>query len=202
MKEARQQYNAEITAGSLLLKESRLIAQLLLQGADEKTWHQALAVDNVLQKTSPTSTRRIARLIKKRLSPMPRELWSFVAEGPAEVATQSLLVAAIKHSRLLGDFMLQVLRPHYKEFNPKLLPREWDSFLVECSHIDPAVAAWSQSTKNKVGQVVYRILAEAAYLDNTRSLTLQPVLVTPEVSNFLHAHNEKYVLKCMGIAHE
>jgi hypothetical protein len=126
----------------------------LLQGADEKVWYQAVAVDNLLQKTSPASARRMATLIRKRLEPMPRELWSLVVEGTTEVATQALLAAAIKHSRVLGDFMLQVLRRQYREFNVKLLPRAWDSFLVEISHVDPVVAVWSQSTKNKLGQVV------------------------------------------------
>ncbi len=202
MKESKQLYNAEITAGSLLLKESRTIVRLLLQNADEKTWHQALAVDNVLQKSSPSTAKRMATLIRKRLELMPRELWSMVADGTTEVATQSLLAAAIKQSRLIGDFMLQVVRRHYREFNPKLLPREWDSFLVECAHVDPAVAGWSQSTKNKVGQVVYRILAEAGYLDGTRSLNLQPVLIAPDVSTFLYRCNELYILKCLEVTHE
>lgn len=92
-------YNAEVTAGSLLLKESRAIAQLLLQGADDKTWHQALVIDNVLQKTSPTSTKRMAKLIRKRLEPMPAELLTIVAEGSTEIAIQALLATAIKHSR-------------------------------------------------------------------------------------------------------
>lgn len=202
MKEAIQQYNAEITAGSLLLKESRAIVHLLLQDADDKAWHRAITIDNVLQKTSPASARRMAMLIRKRLELMPREVWGMVVEGTTEVATQSLLAAAIKHSRLLGDFMLHVLRRHYREFNNQLHTREWESFLVECAHIDPAVASWSPITKKKMGQVVYRILAEAGYLDTTRSLKLQPVLIAPEVSKFLYTHNEKYVLKCMEIAHE
>lgn len=195
-------YNAEITAGSLLLRESRAIVQLLLQDSDDKAWHSAITVENVLQKTSPASSRRMSALIRKRLELMPRELWNMIANGTTEVAIQSLLAASIKHSRLLGDFMLQVLLRHYREFNSQLLQREWDSYLVECAHIDPAVAAWSPNTKNKVGQVVYRILSEAGYLDNTRSLKLQPVLIVPEVSKFLFDHNEKYVLKCMEIAHE
>ncbi len=202
MKEAMQLYNAEITAGSLLLKESRTIAHLLLQDADEAAWHRAVTVDNVLQKTSPASAKRMSSLIRKRLELVPRELWSMIANGTTEVAIQSLLAAAIKHSHLLGDFMLQVLQRHYREFNVQLLAREWDSFLIECAHIDPAVASWSQSTRKKVGQVVYRILSEAGYLDNTRSLKLQPVLIAPKVSKFLYSHDEKYILKCMEIAHE
>lgn len=201
MKTSNGRFDAEITAGSLLLRESREIAKLLLQDASPQEWRQALSVDNVLQKSAPSTARRMATLIRKRLELMPRELWSMVADDTTEVAIQSLLAAAIKHSRLLGDFMLQVLRRHYREFNPKLLSREWDSFLIECVHVDPAVATWSQSTKNKIGQVVYRILAEAGYLDNTRSLKLQPVLIAPEVSKFLYANNEKYILKCLEIAH-
>lgn len=202
MKEAKQVYNAEITAGSLLLRESREVVRLLQQGADAKTWQRAIAVDNVLQKTSPATARRMATLIRKRLELMPRELWELIAEGTTEVATQSLLAAAIKHSRLLGDFMLQVLRRHYREFNSQLLTREWEAYLVECAHIDPTVATWSAITRKKMGQVVYRILSEAGYLDGTRSLKLQPVLIAPEVSKFLYNHKEDYILKCMEIAHE
>lgn len=195
-------YNAEITAGSLLLKESRAIVQLLLQGANDVEWQRAIAIENILQKTSPASAKRMATLIRKRLELMPRELWSMVAEGTTEVATQSLLAAAIKHSRLLGDFMVQVLPNHYRSFDHQLLRREWDSFLTDCAHVDPAVATWSSSTKTKIGQVIFRVLAEAGYLDNTRSLKLQPVPITPEVSRFLYVHNEHYTLKCMEIAHE
>lgn len=46
-------YNAEISAGSLLLRESREIAKLLLEQADDAVWRNALVVDNVLQKNHP-----------------------------------------------------------------------------------------------------------------------------------------------------
>lgn len=195
-------YNAELTGGSLLLRESREIVKLLLREPDAKEWHRTLIVENVLQKTSPATAKRMASLIRKRLELMPRELWDMVLNGTTEVATQSLLASAIKHSRLLGDFMSQVLRRHYRDFNSQLLTRDWETYLVECAHIDPVVATWSPLTRKKMGQVVYRILSEAGYLDNTRSLKLQLVHIAPEVSKFLFDHNEKYVLKCMEIAHE
>jgi len=195
-------YNAELTGGSLLLRESREIVKLLLREPDAKEWHRTLVVENVLQKTSPATAKRMAMLIRKRLELMPRELWDMVVNGTTEVATQSLLASAIKHSRLLGDFMLQVLRRNYRDFNSQLLTRDWETFLVDCAHIDPGVATWSPLTRKKMGQVVYRILSEAGYLDNTRSHKLQLVHIAPEVSKFLFDQNEKYVLKCMEITHE
>lgn len=67
-----QIYNAEISAGSLMLRESRKIAALLRHGADEKTWHKAFYVDNILQKKVPSTARRMARLIRNRLKLMTR----------------------------------------------------------------------------------------------------------------------------------
>lgn len=195
-------YNAEISAGSLMLKESRIIAGLLLDGADENAWYQAIIVKNVLQKNTPATAKRQTALMRKRLELMTPDLWKLVTKAQSDVALQSLLACAIKHSRLLGDFMLKVLRRHYKEFNKQVLPREWDVFLFECEHIDSTVKNWSENTRNKLGQVVYRILAEARYLDNTRSLKIQPVSVIPEVRRYLLDYNEDYVLKCMEVAHE
>lgn len=195
-------YNAEISAGSLMLKESRIIAGLLLDRADENAWYQAIIVKNILQKNTPATAKRQTALMRKRLELMTPDLWKLVTKGQSDVALQSLLACAIKHSRLLGDFMFKVLRRHYKEFNKQVLPREWDAFLVESEHIDPTVKNWSENTRNKLGQVVYRILAEARYLDNTRSLKIQPVSVIPEVRRYLLDYNEDYVLKCMEVAHE
>jgi hypothetical protein len=56
-------YNAEISAGSLMLKESRIIAKLLFERADEEKWHEAIYVHNLLQKKSPATAKRQTRLI-------------------------------------------------------------------------------------------------------------------------------------------
>ena len=55
-----KQYQADLSAGSLMLPESRVIAGLLLQHPDDSGWQQALRVDNVLQKSSPATTVRQA----------------------------------------------------------------------------------------------------------------------------------------------
>jgi hypothetical protein len=57
-------YNAEISTGSLMIRESRVIAKLLLEGADEKKWYEAIFVKNLLQKKSPSTARRQTTLAK------------------------------------------------------------------------------------------------------------------------------------------
>lgn len=190
-------YNGEIVAGSLLIPESREIAALLLQGATEPEWHQAITINNILQKRSPASAKRQAKLIKNRLSLMPHEHWALVKDGNAEVATQALLAAAIKHSRLLGDFMGHVCHQHWLTFQRTLSDKDWREFLATCSQIDPAVGEWTTTTTSKLRQVVFRILAEAGYVDSTRELNLQPTSVVPELRKYLANHSEDYILQCM-----
>jgi hypothetical protein len=192
-------YNADMVAGSLMVPESRKIARLLLEQADDIIWYQSIVVGNILQKRSPATAKRQSRLIRNRLKLMTPDLWELIVEGPSEVATQAVLAAAIKQSRLLGDFMDQVVRHHVKTFDPQLKTKDWSMFVENCEQLHHEVATWSESTCKKLKQVILRILAEAGYLDSTRSLRITPVTLTDQVRTYLVDNNEDYVLRCMEV---
>jgi len=189
-----------MAAGSLLLPESRKIARLLLDETDNEGWQRAIVVDNILQKKSPASAVRLARLIRNRLTLMKPALWRLVVESNSEVANQALLVAAIKHGRLLGEFMRLVVKREVKAYHHELSLKDWRNFLEECALIDPEVSNWAQTTRHKLGQIVFRILAETRYIESTRSPKLQPVRIADEVRRYLLENHEKYVLDCMEIS--
>jgi hypothetical protein len=192
-------YNGEIVAGSLLIRESQKIARLLLKNADSEAWHQAIVVENILQKRSPVAAKRQARLIKNRLSLMNPELWEIVDKGSIDSIIQALLAATIKHSHLVGDFMDTVIRQHWQTFTKKISVKDWKDFLETCAQIDPNIEKWTDSTQSKLKQVVFRILAESKYIVNTRSGQLLPVSIVPEVKQYLVNNSEKYVLRCMEV---
>ena len=83
-------YQANFTKASLLVTESRIIADLLLDNVDEDHWHQAIVVDNVLQKRTQNTAKTQAGLIRNRLGTMGPELWTIVARaGPKRPLTRS-----------------------------------------------------------------------------------------------------------------
>ncbi len=182
-----------------MIRESRVIARLLLDGADDQTWRQAIVIDNALQKRSIESAKRQANMIKSRLTLVKPELWELIVSGSSGETVQALLAASIKHSRLLGDFMNRVVKSHWGEFQKRLTPRDWDDYLDLCAQLDPTVNAWTDSTRNKLKQIVFKILAEAGYIHSTASPELAPVSVEPAVKQYLIKHSEQYVLNCMEV---
>jgi len=194
-----KKYNSSIVSGSLLIEESRKIADLLLKDINSDQWYQAIVVDNILQKRSPVTAKKQARLIKNRLILMDRALWLLVRDGSAQVVSQALLSAAIKHSRLIGDFMSTVLRQHWQTFTKRIDLKDWNIYLDQCAQTEPEIDTWKETTRSKLKQIVFRILAEANYIENTRSCKLIPVSLAPEVKSYLVKNKEDYVLNCMDI---
>ena len=177
-------FNAEISAGSLLLPESRRLARLLRTKPTPGAWDAALYEENLLQK-KPATAKRQATLIRKRLETLDAEAWNLIADGEAEIASQLLLAGAIRHSSLLGEFLRTVYGPALQRLDAQLTPVVWESFLTDCAQQDPAVGQWAASTRTKLYQVVMRILAETKYLASTRQPLLTPPMLHPVVKQQL-----------------
>src|SRR5437867_2164729 len=163
-------YGAEMTAGGLKLRESRVVADLLLSGVDQDAWIAAIRDKNVLQARNRETAIRVGRLVRQRLETMDADLWKLVRDGNKAVATDALLAAAIKHSPLVGDFLDLVLREQFRLFAPKLTRAMWDEYLSGCRAREPEMPIWNESTRRRLRSSVFQSLAQAGFLNDTRAL--------------------------------
>ena len=193
-------YTATITSASLRLRESRIIADLLLQSVDNAAWKEAIIEQNILQMGSVESIKRISRLLRTRLEPLGEGLWEMVRDGGKELATQAVLAGTIKNSRLLGDFMDITMREQRALFAKKLEYRMWNDYIAGCRGRDPDMPNWSDTTIAKLRSMVFSMLAEAGYLENTRSLLLQNVFLDISLTDYLRDRGETYVVRCLEVA--
>lgn len=193
-------YTATISSTPLRLRESRIIADLLIRGVTGDDWKSAVVEQNALQSGSAIAVIRSSNIIRARLEPLGEGLWEMVRDGGKVLATQAALAGAICHSRLLGDFMDITLREQRTLFAKYLEHRMWTDFIAGCRGRDPDMPHWSDSTVAKLRSVVFSMLAEAEYLKDTRSLVLQNVFVEPPLSSYLRDRNESYALRCLEVA--
>lgn len=193
-------YIANITAGALLVSESRKIADMMIRKVSIEEWKDAVENKNILQKLSVSSSKRIASFIKARLGLMTPELWEMVRDGDAVLATQAIFAAAIKHCRILGDYLDIVVRVQFRKMEDRLTPLLWDEFVLSCKQRDPLMEDFPPSTAKKMRSVTHKILLEAGYLQSPRSWKLRKIEIVPEVMEYLIHHNEEYVLKCIQVS--
>jgi hypothetical protein len=192
-------YKANITAGALLVPESRKIADLMLQNISKEEWKHEIEENNILQRLSVSSSKRIASFIKARLGLMTPDLWKMIKDGDATLSTQANFAAAIKHCRLLGDYLDVIIRVQFKKMENSLPLPLWDEFIVLCEQNDPLMEQFPPSTAQKMRSNIHKILAEVGYLSDPYKRKLQKVEIVPEVIDYLKKNNEKYVLKCIEV---
>ncbi len=192
-------YKANITAGALLVYESRKIAGLMLTEVSPDEWKQVIEDQNILQRLSPASSIRIANFIRSRLRLMTPDLWELVKDGDSVTATQACLAAAIKHCRLLGDYLDIVVRGQFNKLEDRLTPRLWEDFVLGCRQRDPEMDEFPSTTAKKMRTNIHRILNEAGYLKGGRKWLLQRVDILPEILRYLKNNDEEYVLRCMQV---
>ena len=193
-------YIANITAGALLIPESRKIADLMLKNVSAVEWKKAIEEENILQKLSVSSSKRVASFIKARLTTMTSELWEMVRDGDAVLTSQALFAAAIKHCRILGDYLDIVVREQFRRLEDKLTPALWEEFIVSCKQRDPLMEDFPPSTAKKMRSVVHKILVEAGYLQSAHNWALKKIEIVPEIIDYLKNNNEIYVLKCIQVS--
>ena len=91
-------------------------------------WKDAIVNKNVLQARSVATATSLASYIRSRLEYFDADLWKMVRDGDRTLASQALLVCAMRHSALLFDFMDLNLRDEYRKFRPTLATSVWCFF--------------------------------------------------------------------------
>ncbi|WP_201221050.1 DUF1819 family protein [Halochromatium roseum] len=193
-------YKANFSKGGLMVPESRVVADLLLQGVDPGRWQQAIAVENVLAKRSPSTALTKANLIRARLRAMPASLWTLIRDGSRSVATQATLAATVSYSPLFGDFLDLVVRDLYRRFEPRLKRAHWDQYLADCKTRDAQMPDWSEATRTTLRTRAFGMLREAGFLSADRACRLQTVMIEAEVKQALRAAERWYALRCIGLS--
>ena len=193
-------YDSDLIGGSLQVRESRIVADLLLQDASPEQWHEVIQQQNRLQKRAPASAKRVAQAIRKRLERLDAPFWRAIRDGDDELATQVVFCSALERNLLLVEFIETVLKDAFVTRAGVLEPYHWNEFLDERSHRDSTITTWTESSRKKMAQVVYRMLAEVGLLKSTRNMKLQNLMIRSEVRVLLDDSYRYRIKACLEVS--
>ena len=193
-------YDSDLIGGSLQVRESRVVADLLLQDASPEQWHEVIQQQNRLQKRAPASAKRVAQAIRKRLERLDAPFWRAIRDGDDELATQVVFCSALERNLLLVEFIETVLKDAFVTRAGVLESYHWNEFLDERSHRDSTITTWTESSRKKMAQVIYRMLAEVSLLKSTRNMKLQNLMIRSEVRVLLDDSYRNRIKACLEVS--
>lgn len=193
--QAASPYTAAVTREQFLFYEVRTTAKLLHEGCSAEEVVERIVSENLFQYPTEKSIRRIALACLRRLEVLgDRSLVEVIATQPSDVAKQVCLYAMMKQYRLIWDFMITVIGEKYRLADTAFGKIDLNSYFLRLQEQDDWVASWSDSTINKLKQIITKMLVENEYIDSTRATKLNPVWLQPVLENAIRANGDENAL--------
>jgi hypothetical protein len=180
-------YNMSFTAGGLFLRESVEIAELFLTQGDWKAVRYMALNQNLIQSRTASSSKRVCREICLRLEKLHEAELNILVEGSFQEQQQILWVGICRRHRFVYEFASQIIREKYLQINLDLRPEDYDAFFNAKAEWHDELEQLTESTRNKLRQVVFRMLREADLL--TKANTINPVILSAQVARVVASHS-------------
>ena len=195
-------YKAVLTREQFLFNEMKVTAKLKLSGLNDKEIEKEIKENNLFQYPTEKMLGNLSRVCLSRLNDLEDErLIRMIAEESSEVAKQVCLYSMMKSYRIVWEFMITVIGEKYRIHDYYLEKMDMNVFFTRLQEQNDAVALWSDSTIQKIKQVIFKILIETGYLDSLKSTKLNRVLIDLQLKDILMERKEKAELtafNCFG----
>lgn len=184
-------YNGCLTAEQFLFYEMRIVSRQYLEGKPIEAIIEYVKRDNLFQYPTEREISRLVRACHRRLVALGNEnLVCEVANAPVEVAKQINLYAMMRYSRLVREFMVDLVGEKYRQQDFSYTRKDINVFFSRLQEQNDDVAAWSEQTTKKLKQVLTKCLIETEMLDSVKDTTLNPIFISAELEGGIRENND------------
>lgn len=185
-------YSMSFTTGSLFHRESVKLAALYLELGDWNAVRDKVISNNLLQTRTLNTLKRVCREVISRLKTLSIEELNFLVEANPQEQGYLLWLATCRRYRFIADFAMEVLRERYITLKTDVNHEDFDSFFNRKSEWHAELDAIQPTTRNKLRQVLFRILREAGLLASNN--IINAAILSPELLNAISHNNRRDVL--------
>jgi len=178
-----ENFKLSFTTGGLYYSESIKIVDLYLKSGDWKEVRLNAIADNILQRNTHSSRVRSYREVSIRLQQLSDLELELFLDSSEQDQRYLLWLAICRCYALIEQFAVEVLREKFLSMDMQLTYHDYDVFFNRKSEWHDELTALSQTTQNKLRQVLFRMLVEACLL--TKNNTIIPANLTPRVAKVL-----------------
>lgn len=184
---ASKRYRISFTSGSLHHLESVQMAELYRDLGDWKAVRAEALRSNLLQARTERTAKTICREIIDRLKTLNEQELVFLIEADRQSQANLLWVAVCRVYRFVADFAVEVVRERFLAMKNDLSNEDFEAFFNRKAEWHDELDKTTLSTRNKLRQVIFRMLREAGLL--TKENSINAVILSPALFELLHQNN-------------
>ncbi len=181
-------YRMSFSTGGLFVAQSALLAELYLDLAD---WDQVRAraiEENLLQTRTVSSAKRISLEICHRLGELDEQELELLVEGDPSEQASLLWLAVCRRHAFIAEFAVEVILEHVLTYHYDLSYEDFDIFFNAKMEWHQELENITQSTRNKLRQVCFRMMREAQILGENN--TIIPAMLSSHLLQILRRHRD------------
>ncbi len=163
-------YSLSFTTGGLFHQESLILGKLYVEANDWDRVRTQVLSENLLQSRTLNTSKRQCREIISRLETLERSELDLLIYGSTQEQKYLLWMAVCRCYRFIAEFAEEVFRERYIGLKPDLQYVEFDFFFNKKSEWHPELEKIKPTTKNKLRQVLFKILREADLLTTKNTI--------------------------------
>ena len=160
----KERYSMAFTTGGLFYRESVTLAMLFFELNDWDPVKEKVLSENLLQSRTLNTSKRQCREIISRLKTLDQKELDLLISGSTQEQKYLLWLAVCRHYRFIAEFAEEVIRERYIGLKHDLQYEEFDFFFDKMSEWHPELEEIKPTTRNKLRQVLFKILREAELL--------------------------------------
>jgi hypothetical protein len=186
-------YHLSFTAASLRPELARIVAECFLTVGDWALVKERILATNALQCRSASSAIRLESEMRQRLETLTHDQMVLLAQATVEDRTAIAWLAVCKHIRFAFEFAAEVLRDKLAAHDAVLRPSDYESYVENKCLPHPELGGLKQTSKNKIRQVLLKMLTEAGLLAKGSALTIHRPALSPAVVRVITADSPQWL---------
>jgi hypothetical protein len=191
MKKQEKTYDANFTAGGLLLNEFKALEGMLLGESFGREIEKEEESNSVIGITTMSARKRIIAEIKRRNSMAPIGFWNHFFQWNQLEMKFGLLYLCFKTYPLVMDIHIEVALKKFKTGNT-MNAYDVQMRMDEIASKDHHVSQWSTSTLEKLNVQYRKAIKDAGLYDGNH--LIRPVKVSPTFWRYFEEINEGWFI--------
>ena len=180
-------YRISFTSGSLYHRESMKLVEVYRSVKDWGEVRDQALSSNLLQARTESTAKRTCREAIARLKTLREAELTFFYDTNHQDQAHLLWIAVCRLYRFIADFAVEVMRDRYISMKIDLSFEDFDTFYNRKSEWHDELDNASASTRDKLRQVLFRMLREAGLLSKDNAINA--VLLSPGFTDLIGRNN-------------